>query len=153
MDCAHLNEPGRREALALAKRPAIISHTGVKGVFNHPRNVSDESLRALAKNGGVVGIMFAPVFLGGKRKGSVGDVVRHIRHVIDLIGPRHVAVGSDLDGFIPSTPRGLEDMAALPALTRALLESGLDQTIVRGVLGQNVMDFWQRYTESGCETK
>lgn len=152
IDCAHLNEPCRLEAARLSRRPVWVTHTGVKGVYDHARNISDESIRAVAETGGLIGVIFAPIFLGGGLLGDLSDVVRHIRHIGALVGLEHVAVGTDLDGFIPTLPREIDDMSKLPAFTAALLEAGFSDDEVRGILGDNVLRFLRRYAASHDES-
>jgi membrane dipeptidase len=135
VDLAHINRAGFMQVCAMATRPAIVSHGGVWGVHRHWRNIDDDQLRALAATGGAIGIMFAPTFLGAS---SLGQVVRHVRHVIDVAGQDSVAIGSDWDGMIVPTP-GLRDASHLPALTEALLEAGLSEPQVVKVLRGNAM--------------
>ena len=135
VDLAHVNRRGFFDALAIAKQPAMVSHTGVSGVHDMWRNIDDEQLRAVADNGGCVGVIFARQFLGGK---SVEAVVDHIMHVIDVAGEDLPALGSDFDGFVVP-PEGLEDVAALPNLTVALARRGIPPRVLEKILGGNVM--------------
>jgi membrane dipeptidase len=92
-----LSHGGRRtiaEAIAAAKRPPTISHTGCRALNDNPRNVDDESLKALADKGGVVGIYWMP-FLVPNSKPSGGDLVRHMAHAVNTCGEDHVAIGTD----------------------------------------------------------
>src|SRR5258707_813402 len=101
VDLAHINRAGFLDVCRMAERPPIVSHTGVSQAYAHWRNIDDEQLRAIADNGGVVGIIFCPRFLGGT---GIDDVVRHVRHVIDAAGEDTPALGSDWDGFIRPNP-------------------------------------------------
>lgn len=135
VDLAHINRRGFLEACKMATRPLIVSHTGVNGANEHWRNIDDEQIHAVAKTGGVVGIIFAPRFLGGD---TVGDVVRHLRHVIDTGGEDVPALGSDWDGMIIPTP-DLCDAAHLPLLTDAMLEAGFSETLIGKILRGNAL--------------
>jgi membrane dipeptidase len=135
VDLAHINRPGFLQACEMATRPPIVSHTGVASAHAHWRNIDDEQIRAVAKRGGVVGIIFCPRFLGGD---SVDDVVRHLRHVIDVGGEDTPALGSDWDGMIVPTP-ALCDAAHLPLLTDALLRAGLGEKTIAKVLRHNTL--------------
>jgi membrane dipeptidase len=135
VDLAHINHRGFLEACAMATRPPIVSHTGVSGAHAHWRNIDDEQLRAIANKGGVVGIIFAPRYLGGA---SIDDVVRHVRHVVDVAGEDTPALGSDWDGMIVPT-RDLRDPSHLPLLTDALLANGLDERVVAKILRGNAL--------------
>ena len=133
VDLAHINRAGFLDACRMATRPLIVSHTGVTRAHEHWRNIDDEQIRAVAEKGGVVGIIFCPRFLGGD---SVDDVVRHLRHVIDVGGEDAPALGSDWDGMIVPTP-DLCDAAHLPLLTDALLRAGFAEKAIAKVLRQN----------------
>ena len=135
VDLAHINRRGFLDACAMAIRPLIVSHTGVTSAHAHWRNIDDDQIRAIANKGGVVGIIFCPRFLGGD---SVEDVVRHLRHVIDVGGEDTPALGSDWDGMIVPTP-DLCDAAHLPILTDAMLKAGFADGVIAKVLRGNAL--------------
>ena len=135
VDLAHINRRGFFEALELATLPVMVSHTGVAGVHPHWRNIDDAQLRAVADNGGCVGIIFARRFLGSA---SIDAVVDHLLHVLDVAGEDVPALGSDFDGFVVP-PVGLEDVAALPNLTVALSRRGVAPRVLEKILGANVL--------------
>jgi membrane dipeptidase len=135
VDLAHINRAGFLEACALARRPLMVSHTGVAGAFAHWRNIDDDQLRAVARQGGCVGVIFCPQFLGGK---GLAPVVQHLRHIVDVAGEDTPALGSDWDGFIIPT-RELCDPSRLPLLTDALLEAGFSERAIGKLLRDNVM--------------
>lgn len=92
-----LSHSGRRtiaEAIAEAKAPPVISHTGCRDLHDHPRNVYDTELRALAAKGGVVGIYFMP-FLVERGAARKQDLIRHIEHAVNVCGEDHVGIGTD----------------------------------------------------------
>ncbi len=135
VDLAHINRRGFLDACSVAQRPPIVSHTGVLGAFEHWRNIDDAQLRAVADKGGVVGVIFCPRYLGGL---GLGDVVRHMVHILDVVGEDAPALGSDWDGFILPTP-DLADPRGLPLLTDALLDAGIAERTVAKILRGNVM--------------
>lgn len=135
VDLAHINRRGFMDACAMAKKPPIVSHTGVLGVFEHWRNIDDDQLRAVADRGGCVGVIFCPRYLGGN---GIEPVVKHLRHILDVVGEDCPALGSDWDGFmVPS--RGLADPTGLPALTAALLAAGIEERVIAKILRDNVV--------------
>ena len=135
VDLAHVNKRGFLDACAIAKKPPIVSHTGVLGAFEHWRNIDDEQLRAVADKGGVVGVIFCPRFVGGD---GLEPVVKHLLHILDVVGEDAAALGSDWDGFIvPTQP--LKDPRGLPLLTDALLDAGVSEACVGKILRENVM--------------
>jgi membrane dipeptidase len=135
VDLAHINRKGFLDACSVAQAPPIVSHTGVLGAFDHWRNIDDSQLRAVADKGGVVGVIFCPRYLGGR---GLDDVVRHMVHILDVVGEDAPALGSDWDGFILPTP-DLADPRGLPLLTDALLDAGVPERIVGKILRGNVM--------------
>ena len=135
VDLAHVNKRGFLDACQLAHKPPIVSHTGVLGAFEHWRNIDDEQMRAVADRGGVVGVIFCPRYLGGE---GLAPVVKHLMHIIDVVGEDCPALGSDWDGFIVPT-RELADPRGLPALTDALLAAGMKPATIGKILRRNVM--------------
>lgn len=138
LDVAHTEREAFFQALERFEKPAFVSHTGLRGVYEHWRNIDDQQLEAVAKFGGVVGIMFANNFLGPSHFGSSKRVVDHIMHAVRVVGPEHVAIGSDMDGWI-MMPRELSDVTDLPDITAKLLEHGLPEEAVKKILGENVI--------------
>jgi membrane dipeptidase len=135
VDLAHINRRGFLDACSLATRPPIVSHTGVLGAFEHWRNIDDSQLRAVADRGGVVGVVFYPRYLGGE---GLDPVVKHLMHILNVVGEDAPALGSDWDGFIVPT-RPLRDPRGLPLLTDALLRAGLREETIGKILRGNVM--------------
>jgi membrane dipeptidase len=135
VDLAHINRRGFLDACAVATRPLIVSHTGVLGVFEHWRNIDDAQLRAVAEKGGVVGVIFYPRYLGGD---GLEPVVKHLLHILNVVGEDAPALGSDWDGFIVPT-RELADPRGLPLLTDALLAAGVSERVVAKILRGNVL--------------
>ena len=87
------------EALSFAKRPPVISHTGARALTDHPRNTSDDTIRAVARKGGVVGVYFMP-FLTLDSQPKAADLIAHIEHVAKVAGEDHVGIGTD-NGVLP----------------------------------------------------
>jgi microsomal dipeptidase-like Zn-dependent dipeptidase len=132
LDLAHASDKTIDDALAIARRPVVVSHTGVKGTCDNVRNLSDAQLRGVARTGGVVGIGFWETAVCGREP---RDIARAIRHAVSVAGVDHVALGSDFDGAV-STPF---DAAGLPALTEALIAEGLSDDAIARVMGANAI--------------
>ena len=99
LDLSHGGARTMAEAAAHAKRPLVISHTAARALTDHPRNTADETMRAVANKGGVVGVYFMPFLtLDSKPKGS--DLIRHIEHVANVVGEDNVGIGTD-NGVLP----------------------------------------------------
>ena len=135
VDLSHLNRRGFMDACSVATRPVIVSHTGVTGAFAHWRNIDDAQLRAVAATGGVVGVVFFPMYLGGD---GFDPLIKHLKHIVNVCGEDTAALGSDWDGLIvPSSP--LRDPRSIPRLTQALLDAGLGEPVVAKILRTNVL--------------
>ncbi len=101
LDLSHGGARTMAEAAAFAKRPLVISHTGARALTDHPRNVADDTIRAVADKGGVVGVYFMP-FLTPDSRPKAADVIAHVEHVAKVAGEDHVGIGTD-NGVLPTT--------------------------------------------------
>lgn len=135
IDVSHINDEGFWDVLDHTENPVIASHSNCRKLCDHPRNMTDEMILALAENGGVMGMNFAPGFVH-PRKATLQRVVDHMDHIVDLVGPDHVGLGSDFDG-IPSAPAGLEDVTRMPGITRELVEREYSEADIKKILGGN----------------
>jgi membrane dipeptidase len=135
VDVSHLSEAAFWQVVDATRGPIVATHSNAAAVRPHRRNLTNDQLRAIARRGGVVGINFYPEFLGGD---TIDHVLRHVDHMLRVMGPDHVALGTDYDG-IGRTPRGLEDASRLPRLTEAMLRRGYRPEVVRKILGQNAV--------------
>jgi len=144
LDVSHLSVKGFWEVLDTARRPPIASHSNAKALCDHPRNLSNDQIRALIAAGGRIGITFVPYFLrsDGKRA-SIDDVLRHVEHICSLGGANHVGFGSDFDG-IEEWVEGLEHPGGYPALAEALAKRySAEQT--EGFLRKNWLSYYQAH--------
>ncbi len=130
VDVAHASAATIGDVLTMAARPVVASHTGVRGVADNSRNLSDEHLRGIAATGGIIGIGFWPTASGGD---DVASIARSIRYAVDVAGVEHVGLGSDFDGAV-TVPI---DATGLVQVTDALLGAGLDDDAVAKVMGGN----------------
>jgi len=137
IDVAHSSEAVARDVLAMASRPVIVSHTGLRGHCDSPRNFSDALMKEIAGKGGLVGVGF---WDGAVCDPSLASVASAIAYAVDLLGAEQVALGSDYDG---STTVAF-DASEYAALTEALLAAGLDKETIRAVMGENAIEFLLR---------
>lgn len=140
VDLAHVNTPGVLDACSIATKPVFCTHTGVKGVYDSPRNITDEEIDAIAETEGVIGIIFGPIFLAGKLRCSSDRVVDHIEYVIDRVGIRHVAIGSDYDGWLPSIPSDQRDCRDIGIVATKLRERGYADADVVRIFSTNALE-------------
>lgn len=137
IDVAHTGIKTIEDILATTRNPVVDSHAGARALRNHYRNLTDSQMVALARTGGVVGVVFYPPFLT-TATATIDTVVRHIEYIRALVGVDHVALGSDFDG-IEQTVVGLENVTRFPSLSRALLRRGWTEEDLRKLLGGNML--------------
>ncbi|MDZ7268924.1 MAG: dipeptidase [candidate division KSB1 bacterium] len=145
IDVSHVSDEAFWQVLQLSQSPVIASHSGLRKFRSFQRNLSDEMLLALKKNGGVVCLNFGAMFLSEdyrRRRQTLQDVVKHIDHAVRLIGADHVGLGSDFDG-VDEMPAGLEDVSCYPRLTAALLQHGYTAEEIEKITGGNLLRVWQ----------
>jgi|RhiMethySRZTD1v2_1073278.scaffolds.fasta_scaffold33861_5 membrane dipeptidase len=164
LDLSHANTQTIAEGIAASKKPPIISHSGCRSVYVHPRNVEDREMKALADKGGVMGIYMLPYLTPSPKQPTVDDYMRHLEHALKTCGEDHVGVGSDVPLHVAE--KDLEDMrrsveqrkaagisapgedrpAYIPEMntprkmeivTDALLKRGYTSRVVQKVLGEN----------------
>jgi len=136
VDVSHLNEAGFWHVLEVSKDPIAASHSCAKALCDHPRNLTDQQLRALGRHKGVVGVNFYPQFLKETRVATRADVVRHICHIAEVAGVETVGLGSDFDG-IEETPEGLGNVGDYNYLLEDLIKTGFSNREVELIMGRN----------------
>jgi len=142
VDLSHMNEAGFWDVARMELGPLVASHSGAHALCAASRNLTDAQLDAIGESGGLVGIVFATVFLrpdfADDPDTPIALIAEHARYVADRIGARHVALGSDFDGA--TVPAGLGGVAGLPKLIEALRKVGFDDEELAAVCWHN----WRR---------
>jgi membrane dipeptidase len=136
VDVAHVNRAGLLETCTRSTAPVICSHTACVAVHSSPRGLDDAQIEAVAKTGGVIGVIFATPFIG--RGPGVQQVVAHMDHIKRLVGIEHVALGTDWEGWV-IYPEALSSAEKLPALTQGLLQHGWTAEEVHAAYGENFL--------------
>jgi microsomal dipeptidase-like Zn-dependent dipeptidase len=137
VDLAHASTQTVQEVLAMATRPVVVSHTGVAAVCPGPRNLTDDQLRAIAANGGLIGIGY---WDGAVCEPTIENIVKAIMHAVQVMGVQHVGLGSDFDG----TTKTPWDTRGVIVITDALLKAGMSADDVSRVMGGNTLAFLLR---------
>ena len=184
VDISHVSDKTFFDALEVSKAPLIASHSSCRALCNHPRDMSDDMIKALAAKGGVIQINYERSFIDQAYKDAYDKVsggvvaaadkitkecaddadctsrklkdlqtqleasgalprvgweriIDHIDHVVKLVGPDHVGLGSDFDGA--TMPDGMEDCSKLPKITEALMRKGYKDEDIRKILGGNLL--------------
>jgi membrane dipeptidase len=185
VDISHVSDDAFWQVMELSEAPVIASHSSARHFIpGFERNMSDDMIKALAENGGVIQINFGSAFItpeanvlltkfrtirktflveNGYRAGGAEDlefmqsfrkenpvpfasleqVADHFDHVIGLVGPEHVGIGSDFDGVGDSLPVGLKDVSAYPNLVAEFIRRGYSEDAIAKILGGNLLRVWR----------
>lgn len=146
VDLSHVSAECMVKSLATTKAPVVFSHSSALALNSHPRNVPDDVLKQMPKNGGVVMVNFYSKYViptkelekDDQQLGSIHDVVDHIEHIIQVAGIDHVGLGSDFDGVL-RLPVQLDDVSTYPLITQELLNRGHSESDIHQVLGGNIL--------------
>lgn len=138
VDIAHASPKTIDDILAMATRPVVVSHTGVKGTCDNNRNLSDDQLRRIAATGGVIGIGFWDTAICGE---DAAAIARAIKYAASIAGVEHVALGSDFDGSV-KVPF---DASGVPLITEALIVEGFSDNDIALIMGGNVLRLLSEY--------
>ncbi len=134
IDLAHASPQTIDDVLAMATRPVVVSHTGVRGTCNNNRNLTDEQIQAVAAKGGLIGIGYWDTATCGT---DARAIVRAMRYVSDRVGVEHVALGSDFDGAVTEP----FDTTGVIEITAAMMDAGYSEEEIRKIMGENAMKF------------
>lgn len=136
-DVSHISDSNYWDVADVMKDSFIASHSNSRVLANVSRNLTDDLIQALADHGGVMGLNFGGAFVHPDNP-TVETLVDHIEHVVKLVGPDQIGLGSDFDG-IGSTPTGLEDVSKMPNFTRELGRRDYSDEDILKFLGGNHM--------------
>ncbi|MFC2166848.1 membrane dipeptidase [Acidobacteriota bacterium] len=150
IDVSHAHDDTFWDVIELTDSPIVASHSCARALSDHHRNMSDEMLKALAKNGGVIGVNFYPGFLKAEESGEspprvdVKTVVDHIDHIVKVTGKAdYVGLGSDFDGIgIP--PVGLENIGYMANITAELVKREYKDADIKKILGGNFLRVFRK---------
>ena len=140
VDISHVSKDCMMQATALSTSPVIASHSSTKALANVARNMDDEQLRAVARNGGVVQIVALDRFVKVDPPATVADFVNHIDHAVRVAGIDHVGISSDFDGG--GGVEGWNDASETHNVTVELLRRGYTEPQIRKLWGENTLRVW-----------
>jgi len=158
IDISHLDDRLQRAVIAASRLPVIASHANARGVVDVRRNIADDVLILLQKNGGALMVdcdsstLSSRPLSGPDFRAPLSALVDHVDYVRRRIGIEHVGIGSDFAGSGSTSPRGLETAAGFPSLTAALLRRGYSEEEIRRVLGANLLRILEQ-VEAGAASR
>ena len=140
LDISHLSDQGVDDIFSITEKPMIASHSNVREICNHPRNLKKEHIKELIRRGGLIGINFYAPFVGETAGAKMSDLIRHIDAVCELGGEDILAIGSDFDGC-SLFAEGIEDVSSIPKFCRFLEKNGFEQQFVEKLFFGNATRF------------
>ena len=165
VDVSHCGHLTTLDACRHSKRPVNANHTAAKSIYSHARGKSNEALRAIADTGGVIGVVAVPAFLTAELPATIEHMLDHIDYIANLVGWRHVAIGTDWPLQAPREVQhavlaptnkslgfreqdrldvaqrliGFDDCRDLPNITRGLVKRGYSDEQIQGIIGENAV--------------
>ncbi|GAV23119.1 dipeptidase [Carboxydothermus pertinax] len=136
IDAAHLAEPGFWDLIELAEKPFLVSHANARALCDHPRNLTDQQIKALAAKGGVIGLSFVPGFVSLTNP-DLTQLVAHFVHIAEIAGVEVLALGSDFDGM-EERLLGLECSEKYLALKEKLQKAGFTSEEIEKIFYKNI---------------
>jgi len=134
LDLAHMSIRSFWDTLDVTAGPVLVSHANARALADHPRNLTDDQARAIAKRAGVIGVVFSSVFAGQPKAARVVD---HIEYLADLVGTEHVAIGSDLGGLWSDSIPDLGDVTRVGVIAAELEKRGWETSAIEMVTWGN----------------
>ena len=138
IDISHSSEATFWDVMKNTEKTIVATHSCCYNLCNHPRNLKDDQIKAIAKRGGIVGICFCSPFLNESKQASVDDIVKHISYVINLVGEDYVGLGTDFDGvteeYLVTNITKIKDMKLL---IEKLKDYGYSETCINKIMGEN----------------
>ena len=140
IDVSHLSDKGFWDCINTSTKPIVASHSNARGVCNHVRNLTDDMIIALNKNGGVMGMNYCAAFLADDEeegKNTVKKTVEHIKYIKNLVGVDVIALGSDFDGIDPNIE--LSNASMMEKMITALKEEGFTEVEINKITHENIL--------------
>lgn len=137
VDISHAGEQTFYDALDISTKPIVASHSSSRALCNHPRNLTDEQMKALAKKGGVAQVTLYNGFLKEEGTATIQDAIAHLNHMVDVMGIEHVGIGTDFDG--DGGIVGCASASELINFTRCLLKERYSEEDIRRIWGGNFL--------------
>ncbi len=144
LDVSHLSVKGFWDCVSIGRGPILASHSNSMKLCAHIRNLSDEQIKAIAQSDGLIGINFFPSFLSDNTEdATIDSIINHMIYIADLVGVKHVALGSDFDG-VNALPKGINDVRDFKSLSEKMLKRGFSSKDVEKIFYTNFLEFLEK---------
>ncbi len=144
IDVSHLNEKGFWDCIHTSQVPIFASHSNAYALRPHPRNLTDDQIKAIIEQEGYIGLNFNPPFLCESSQGTLSDIIRHARHILDLGGENVLGFGSDFDG-VDALPIGMKGVQHFPMLQQAFFDAGIQGHLLDKISHQNLVRYLSQF--------
>lgn len=139
IDVSHLSDGGFWDVVEYSKKPFVATHSCVRDLCGHTRNLTKEMIRAVGEKGGAIGVNFYGGFLSESGKSSAKEIARHLRFIADTAGVESAAIGTDFDGGISANPLEISDISKMDLLYRELKSEGFHEEEIEKIFWKNVL--------------
>ncbi len=139
LDISHLSDQGVEDILNLTDRPVMASHSNIRAVCGHPRNLTNAHVRELVRRNGLIGLNFYGHFVGHRPK--MADLLRHVDAVLALGGEDNLAIGSDFDGCDGIFPQGITGVESILGFRQILEQAGFGESLIQKLFFENAYQF------------
>lgn len=138
IDISHASPKTFWDTIKISNKPIVATHSCSFSICNHPRNLTDDQIKTLAKNGGIIGVCFANAFLSNSKNVEIKDIVKHIKHIVNLVGIDFVGLGSDFEGLEKEElPLGLKGIKDIKKLKQELRKEKFNEEEIDKIMGEN----------------
>lgn len=165
LDLSHISESCFWSALDHCERPVFVTHANARALLDHPRNLWDNQIEAIARTGGVVGIVFLGLFIDKENRPTIDKLIDHLDHMVRLVGVDHIGLSTDFEGSHPELagagrgvyphlyppgytgsafPPGLAQPEEVPNLTAALTRRGYSDEAIAKIMGGNFLRAFEK---------
>jgi membrane dipeptidase len=139
VDVSHLNEKSFYELCNFATKPFIATHSNLKRVCNHERNLTDDQFKIIKEKGGIVGLNFADIFLNDTKKATIDDLYKMTDNFLELGGEKTLSIGADFDGA--DMPKGISGIESMSKFYEYLLSKNYSEDLLNDIFYNNSYNF------------
>lgn len=145
LDVSHLSDRGVEDLLELTERPVVATHSNVRAVCDHPRNLTRNQIQEIIARGGLIGMNFYRKFLGDPSGVPIDKLFAHMDYILNLGGENVLALGGDLDGCNHEFPEGFVGVESIPWLWEEMARAGFSESLMEKVFFQNAYSFMEKH--------
>lgn len=139
IDVSHLSDGGFHDVAKYSNKPFLASHSNAREIKSHPRNLTDNMIKTLGDKGGIIGLNYCADFIGDRKITAIEDILKHVKHIVNVGGQDIIALGSDFDG-IPNEVE-FRNPAEIGTFVKALENNGYTEEFIEKLFYKNAERF------------